>query len=480
MIEGFNLIGGQWVPASSGATFERRNPADQDDAIGVFPDSAADDVAAAVGAVAAAAPQWAATPPERRAAILEAAAVHLEAQAAELVEELVREEGKTRAEAAMEVGRTPMNLRYYAGEALRTTGSTFPSPGEGLVLTLREPVGIVAAITPWNFPLNIPSRKLGPALAAGNGVVFKPSELTPLLAQRLVEALLAGGLPADVLALVQGNGRAGAALAADERVDAVTFTGSTAVGRAIHAAVGSARRSQLEMGGKNPVIVLEDADIAAAAALIVKGAFGLSGQACTGTSRVIAVDTIHDRLLGRVVELAEKIIVGPGADPAVGMGALASAAQLDKFLDYVRIARAEGAELVCGGESLDIGKGYFAAPTVFAGGRADMRVATEEVFGPLLVFLRASDFDEAVALANRTEYGLSAGIVTNDLTRALAFAGRSESGLVKINQPTTGMSMNAPFGGYKASSTQNHKEQAGDSMMRFYQAEKTVYLSTSA
>ncbi|WP_016884182.1 MULTISPECIES: aldehyde dehydrogenase family protein [unclassified Rhodococcus (in: high G+C Gram-positive bacteria)] len=480
MIEGLNLIDGQWAPSSSGATFERRNPADHDDVIGVFPDSTEADVDAAVSAVAKAAPQWAATPPERRAAILEAAAGHLEARTGDLVEELVREEGKTRAEATMEVGRTPMNLRFYAGEALRTTGSTYPTPGEGLVITLREPVGIVGAITPWNFPLNIPSRKLGPALAAGNVVVFKPSELTPLMGQRLVEALLAGGLPAGALALVQGSGRAGGAVAADERVDAVTFTGSTQVGRAIHAAVGPSRRSQLEMGGKNPVVVLGDADVDKAAALIVKGAFGLSGQACTGTSRVIAVDAIHDRLLDRVVELAEGITVGPGADPGVGMGALASKAQLAKFLEYVQIGRDEGAELVCGGASLDRGNGYFAVPTVFAGGSPDMRVVTDEVFGPLLVFLRASGFDEAVALANDTEFGLSAGIVTNDVTKALAFAGRSESGLVKINQPTTGMSMNAPFGGYKASSTQTHKEQAGDSMMQFYQAEKTVYLSPSA
>ncbi|MEN0138201.1 MAG: aldehyde dehydrogenase family protein, partial [Rhodococcus sp. (in: high G+C Gram-positive bacteria)] len=196
MIEGLNFIDGHWVPSSSGEVFERRNPADHHDVIGVFPDSTAADVDAAVSALAKAAPQWAATPPERRAAILEGAAAHLEARAAELVDELVREEGKTRAEAAIEVGRTPMNLRFYAGEALRTTGSTYPTPGEGLVITLREPVGIVGAITPWNFPLNIPSRKLGPALAAGNVVVFKPSELTPHMGQRLVEALLAGGLPA--------------------------------------------------------------------------------------------------------------------------------------------------------------------------------------------------------------------------------------------------------------------------------------------
>ncbi|AOW95093.1 aldehyde dehydrogenase [Rhodococcus sp. WMMA185] len=474
-----NYIDGQWVPSSSGATFTRRNPADHGDVVGVFPDSNSADISAAISALAKAAPQWAATPPERRGAILESAAEYLEERADELIAELVREEGKTRAEAAMEVSRTPMNLRFYAGEALRTLGSTYPSPGEGLVFTLRQPIGIVGAITPWNFPLNIPSRKLGPALAAGNVVVFKPSEVTPLMGQRMVEALLAGGLPAGAIALVQGSGRAGAAIAADERVDAVTFTGSTEVGRAIHASVGPTRRSQLEMGGKNPVVVLEDADVDKAAALIVKGAFGLTGQACTGTSRVIAVDTVHDWLLDRVVELAGEITVGSGGDAGVGMGPLATSQQRDKFLDYVRIGREEGAELICGGEPLGAGDGFFVQPTVFAGGSPDMRIVTEEVFGPLVVFQRAASFDEAVALANDSEFGLSAAIVTNDVAKALAFASRSETGLVKVNQSTTGQSMNAPFGGHKSSSTQTHKEQAGETMMQFYQSEKTVYLSPS-
>lgn len=479
-IHGQNYIDGHWVPANSGATFERRNPADRAEVIGIFPLSDASDVDAAVTSLAQAAPAWAATAPERRAAILEATAAHLEQHAETLIDELVREEGKTVAEATMEVTRTPMNFRYYAAEALRTTGSTYPSPGEGLVMTLREPVGIVGAITPWNFPLNIPSRKLGPALAAGNVVLFKPSELTPLMGQRLVEALLAAGLPANAIALVQGDGAAGSAVTADDRVDAITFTGSTQVGRIIHAAVGPSRRSQLEMGGKNPVVVLGDADLDKAAALIVKGAFGLSGQACTGTSRVLAVDAVHDALLGKVVELAAKIVVGPGIEKSSGMGALASEDQYRKVLDYIRIGIDEGAELVTGGKSLDDGgAGYFVAPTVFAGGTADMRIAVEEIFGPVLLFIRAENFEHALELANDTEFGLSSAIVTSDIGRALAFARRSRTGLIKVNQPTTGMNMNVPFGGYKASSTQTNKEQAGESMMAFYQSEKTVYLAGS-
>jgi alpha-ketoglutaric semialdehyde dehydrogenase len=479
MIEGANFIDGRWLPAVSGETFERRNPADQDDVVGTFPASGAADVHAAVDALDKDAPEWAATPPERRAAILESAAAHLESRSAELIAELVREEGKTTAEATMEVSRTPANLRFYAGEATRTTGDTYPAAGTGLVYTLREPVGIVAAITPWNFPLNIPSRKLGPALAAGNPVLFKPSEITPLMGQRLVEAMLAGGLPPTAIALVHGGAEAGAAMAADPRVAAVTFTGSTRVGRLIHREVGPDRRVQLEMGGKNPVVVAEDANLDAAAALIMKGAFGLSGQACTGTSRVIAVDAVHDELLERVIARTEELTVGPGAEANVDMGPLASAAQLETFLAYVRAGEDDGATLRSGGTTVGRG-GFFVRPAVFSDTTPTMRIVREEVFGPLLAFQRAVSLDDAVRLANATEYGLSAAIVTNDLAAATQFASRSKSGLVKINQPTTGMAMNAPFGGYKASSTQTFKEQAGASMMGFYTLEKTVYLNPVA
>jgi aldehyde dehydrogenase (NAD+) len=475
-VEGANFIDGQWVPAASGRTFARRNPADPDDLVGTFPASDAVDVRTAVDALDKAAPEWAATPPERRAAILESAATQLESRAETLIAELVREEGKTTAEATMEVSRTPANLRFYAGEALRCTGTTYPAAGEGLVYTLREPVGIVGAITPWNFPFNIPSRKLGPALAAGNPVLFKPSEVTPLMGQRLVEALLDGGLPPSALALVQGDGAAGAAVAAEPRVAAVTFTGSTAVGRAIHQQVGPQRRVQLEMGGKNPVVVTQDADLDAAAALIVKGAFGLSGQACTGTSRVIAVDAIHDALADRVVAKAQALQVGPGDQPGVAMGPLANAAQLEKFLYYVQTGITEGATLRCGGTTVS-DHGFFVRPAVFVDALPTMRIVTEEVFGPLVAFQRAASLEEAIALANATEYGLAASIVTSDLAAATRFAHQSKTGLVKINQPTTGMAMNAPFGGYKASSTQTYKEQAGATLMEFYTLEKTVYLT---
>lgn len=482
MIEGLNFIGGTWVPAQSGATFTRVNPADPTDVIGTFPASGPQDVARAVDGLVHAAPEWADTSPERRAAILEAAAAQLESRSAALIAELVREEGKTVAEATMEVGRTPSNLRFYAAEATRVGGVTLPTAGDALVYTLREPIGIVGAITPWNFPLNIPSRKLGPALAVGDPVLFKPSELTPLMGQRLVEALLAGGLPPGVIALVQGDGIAGAAVTTDPRIAAITFTGSTDVGRTIHAQIGPHRRVQLEMGGKNPVIVAADADPEHAAALIAKGAFGLSGQACTGTSRVIVTDANHDAVVDALVTRAEAIKVGPGAEPGIDMGALASAAQYAKFRSYLQAGIEDGASLRCGGGSVTPGGapgGYFVRPAIFTGATPGMRIVDEEVFGPLVAVQRAADMDEAIELANATDFGLSAAIVTNDLSVAQRFARRSRTGLVKINQPTTGMAMNAPFGGYKASSAGTFKEQAGASMMEFYLNEKTVYLNPS-
>ena len=475
-----NYIAGEWVGAASGGTFERRNPAATAELVGTFPQSEQADVNAAVRHLAARHGEWADAAPESRADVLHQAAAILESRQEELARELVREEGKTLGEAAIETRRTPANLRMYAAEALRLTGQTFPSGDGALVLTLRQPVGVVAAITPWNFPLNIPSRKLGPALAAGNAVVFKPSEVTPLLGQRLVEALLSAGVPPSALALVQGGTAAGQALVAHPDVAAVTFTGSTAAGQAIHAAVGPARRCQLEMGGKNAVVVLDDSDLDRATAVIAKGAFGLAGQACTGTSRVIVHEAVHDELAARLAKHALDLQVGDGMTPGIQMGPLATEAQLAKFLDYVEVAQCEGAHLVVGGERLagaGYAGGFFVRPTVFDGVTPNMRIAREEVFGPLLAFLRVSSEEEAIEVADATEYGLSAGIITRDVAKALRFARRVQAGVVKVNQPTTGMAMNAPFGGIKNSSTQTYKEQAGDATMQFYTVDKTVYVS---
>jgi aldehyde dehydrogenase (NAD+) len=475
-----NFIAGEWAGSASGRTAERRNPADEREVVGEAPDSTADDARAAVGAVSDGYREWARRSPEARARALEQAADIMERGADQLAVELVREEGKTLSEARMEATRTPANLRFYAGEALRLAGQTFQPAGEGLVFSSREPVGVVVAITPWNFPLNIAARKLGPALAAGNGVVFKPSEVTPLMGQRLVEALLEGGVPAGALALVQGGAEAGAALVDDERVGAVTFTGSYLVGSAIHRAAGPAKRCQLEMGGKNAVVVLDDADLDQAADIIDRGAFGLSGQACTGTSRVIVHDAVHEELLKRLLERARRRRLGNGLDDGVDFGPLATRGQLEKVHRYLEKAIADGGRLQSGDEPLPdaLAVGYFARPAIFTDVESSSRLAQQEVFGPVLSMHRASSFEEAVEIANHSEYGLSAGIVTGSLERALRFAREVEAGVVKVNQPTTGVAINAPFGGIKHSSSQTYKEQAGDTMMKFYTIDKTVYIGT--
>jgi aldehyde dehydrogenase (NAD+) len=433
----------------------------------------------AVAAVANGYPEWAERGPEARAEVLRRAADILASRADELAHDLVREEGKTLAEALNETRRTPANLHMYATEALKLTGQTFPTGDGSMLLTQRRPVGVVAAITPWNFPLNLPSRKLGPALAAGNGVVFKPSELTPLTAEALVRALLDAGLPTGAIALVHGGGEAGAALVADSRVGAVTFTGSTAVGAAIHGASTPRQRCQLEMGGKNPVVVLADADLDRAAALIARGAFGLAGQACTGTSRVVVEDAVHDELVDRLVAAARARVVGNGLSQGVDMGPLANEAQLEKVQDHLAAASDDGAKLLAGDEPLPAGceHGPFVRPAVLTGVEPDSPLAQQEVFGPVLAVLRVASYEQALEVANGTEYGLSAAIVTRDIGRAIDFARNIDAGLVKVNLPTTGVAMNAPFGGVKNSSTQTFKEQAGDTMMAFYTVDKTVYLS---
>ena len=472
-----NFVGGEWVGAASGRMYQRENPARVDEVVLAAPDSDPVDVAQAVEHVADGYHEWAATAPESRADVILLAADILAARSEELAAELVREEGKTLAEARVETRRTPQNLRMYAGEALRLFGETIPSSGDGLVLTLRQPVGVVAAITPWNFPLNIPSRKLAPALAAGNGVVFKPSELTPLAGQRLVEALLEAGVPGTALALVHGHGPVGKALVSDPRVGAVTFTGSTAVGEAIHASVPPWVRTQLEMGGKNALVVLDDADLDLAADTVAKGAFGLAGQACTGTSRVVVHESVANSLLDRIMERARATVVGDGLTAGVTMGPLASHAQLDKYLTYLQVAAEEGASLETPTRDCAPGGGYFVRPAVFSGVEPGQRLAQEEVFSPILACLTVASYDEAVEVVNGTCYGLSAGVVTSRLDTALRFAHDVDAGVVKVNQTTTGVAMNAPFGGMKRSSTQTFKEQAGPTMMQFYTQEKTVYVS---
>lgn len=475
-----NRIGGDLLDASDGATFERRNPANRAVVVSVAPESAAADVAAAVDAAEQAAVAWRRSTPTRRAEILSAAARILDGRAAELAAEMVAEAGKPLADATNEASRTPRNLELYAGEAYRLTGATFPSDDTPLVYSVLDPVGVVGVITPWNFPLNMASRKIAPALAAGNTVVFKPSPMTPLMGDRLAEAFAEAGLPPGVLNVVHGFA-AGALLVADERVAAITFTGATATGRSIHAAMGLGRRVQLELGGKNPIVVLADADLDAAATVVARSSFSLSGQACTGAGRILVDEVVHDALVERVRALAEAHVLGPGDRPGVTQGPLVDERAVRTMVDVVQQARADGATVVCGGEPRTGGAlaaGNFFPPTVLTDVGPHSPLAQREVFGPVIGFERINGLDEALASANDVEYGLSAAICTRSISAAQRFAAEIQAGMVRVNRPTVGAAFNAPFGGIKQSGTGMHREQLGPTVMDFYTQLRTVWMGS--
>lgn len=476
-VEVSNRIGDQLRPASNGATFERRNPADSRQLVSVAPESTTDDVRAAVDAAVHAAAAWRRTTPTQRCEVLTRAAQILAARADEIAAEMVSEEGKPLADARTEASRTPRNLELYAGEAYRLSGATYPSDDTPIVYSTLDPVGVVGVITPWNFPLNLASRKIGPALAAGNTVVFKPSPMTPLMGERLAAAFIEAGLPPGVLNVVHGFD-AGAHLVADQRVDAITFTGSTATGRIIHAAIGLGRRAQLELGGKNPIIVLADADLAAAANVVARSSFSLSGQACTGAGRVLVQAEVHDELLERVVALAEAHVIGPGNRAGVTMGPLIDDRSVLAMRAVLDRARGDGAAIACGGDvasGVGLDHGNFFQPTILTDVVPGSDLASREVFGPVIGFERITDLDQAIESANAVEYGLSAAICTSSIGSAQRFAAEIQAGMVRINRPTVGAAFNAPFGGIKQSGTGMHREQLGPTVMDFYTTVRTVW-----
>lgn len=476
-----NFVAGKWVGAAGGGTFDRRNPADPDDLIGEFPASTGEDAVAAIEALETGRQEWARANPEQRMQVLERTADLILERVDSLARELTREEGKPIGSATMEWKRTAANFRLYAGEAVRTRGETFPVPATDLVCTVHEPVGIVLAVTPWNFPVSIPSRKIGPALATGNGVVFKPSEISPLTGQRIVEILLEAGLPEGAISLLQGPGKdIGEPLITAPAVKAITFTGSYATGCVIHRQAGPDRRLQLEMGGKNPCIVLDDADPDRAARIAAQGAFNLTGQACTASSRVIVVGDLYDEVVRRIVDIARKHKLGNGLEKEVTMGPLASAAQYDKVAEMIEAGKAEGLEMAFGADELETGlpsRGYFVPPTIFVDVPNESRLSREEVFGPVVCASKASSYEEALDQANSVEYGLAASVVTSNMSRAFSFARDIEAGVIKINSTTGGVALSVPFGGIKHSSNQTYKEQAGHGVMDFYTRTKTVYFS---
>ncbi|MFN8495241.1 MAG: aldehyde dehydrogenase family protein [Caldilineaceae bacterium] len=472
-----NLINGEWVPSSDGKTFENRNPAKLDDVLGTFPLATAGDVQAAIDAANVALSAWADMPGPARGAILDKASQILDARLGEIAMILTREEGKTLAEAKGEVTRARDIFRYYSGEGWRAGGSVIPSnTGGELLYTRREPLGVVALVTPWNFPIAIPAWKMAPALVYGNTVVFKPASFTPQTAMLLVEVLVEAGLPKGVINFVTGSGRTvGDTLVGSPKIHGVSFTGSVSVGMGIYEkAMKNLTRVQLEMGGKNPTIVLKDANIDTAVKLTVAGGFGLTGQACTATSRVIVEEAIANDYAKAMTLAAGNLKVGNGLDTGVQMGPAVSEDQLKTDLDYISVGQQEGAKLLVGGSSAGNG-GYYVQPTVFDNVEPQMRIAQEEIFGPVISIIRAKDFDDALAKANGIGFGLSAAVVTNDLQKAFQFANRIDAGVVKINEPTTGLALQAPFGGFKHSSANTFKEQ-GQAAIEFYTRTKTIYV----
>ena len=473
-----NYIKGEWV--ESGATFENRNPADTDEVVGRFVKGTPADVDSAAAAAAAAFPGWAATNGPARGAILYKAADILDRRFEQISEEMTREEGKTLPEAKGEVRRSINIFRYFAAEGARMAGQVVPSERERVhMFAFRKPLGVVGLVTPWNFPSAIPAWKLAPALVCGNTVVLKPASAAPLSAWRLVEALGEAGLPQGVVNFVAGSGGSlGSALVNAKPLKAVSFTGSCQIGQWLHGEASKRRlRIQLEMGGKNPTIVLADADFNAAVENVANAAFFSTGQKCTATSRAIVEDAIYDRFVAALVERTRKLKVGNGMDPSVHIGPCVDQDQMETVLRYIEIGTKECGAPRIGGSRLTGGvydKGWFVEPTIFADVTEDMTIAREEIFGPVLAVMRARDFEDALRLANNVPFGLSASIQSTNLTRVFDYIYRMEAGLLTVNLPSAGVEYQLPFGGTKDSSF-GPKEQ-GQTALDFYSDFKTVYL----
>jgi aldehyde dehydrogenase (NAD+) len=473
-----NYINGEWV--ESGQTFENRNPANTGDLIALFSKGTAQDIASAADAAATALPAWSATAGPARGNILYKAADLLDRRFDSIAAEMTREEGKTLPEAKGEVRRSINIFRYFAGEGSRMPGAIVPSERDRVhMFAIRKPIGVVGLVTPWNFPSAIPAWKLAPALICGNTVVLKPASAAPLSGWRIVEALHEAGIPRGVVNFVAGPGsELGKALVAAQPLKGVSFTGSCEIGHWLHGEASKRRlRIQLEMGGKNPTIVLADADFNAAVENVANAAFFSTGQKCTATSRAIVEDAIYDKFLAALIERTKKLKVGDGMQPGVEIGPLVDQAQLDTVLKYIEIGKKEAGAPKVGGNRLTGGgleKGYFVEPTIFADVDERMTIAQEEIFGPVLAVMRAKNFDDAMRIANNIPFGLSSSIQTANLSRVFEFVHRAEAGLLTVNLPSAGVEYQLPFGGTKDSSF-GPKEQ-GPAAMEFYTDYKTVYL----
>lgn len=479
-----NFIDGEWTESQNGIRYETGNPADTREMVAQYPSSKPQDCRQAIQAAQEALPQWMGMTAVARGRILSRASQVLDSRKESLAVLLTREEGKTLAESMGEVQRAIDIFRFFGGFSYVLGGQTIPHdlPGNFLY-TRREPLGVVALITPWNFPIAIPAWKLAPALLCGNTVILKPASQTPAMSLEIARAMAEAGLPKGVLNVVIGPGsEIGNELAGHAAVKALSFTGSYPVGRGIYGQLAQRMaRAQMEMGGKNPTLVLADADLDLAVQLVIKAGFGLTGQACTATSRVIVENGVRDAFLEKLTAKTRALRVGNGLHPGIEMGPAVSERQRQSNLDYIDGAVEEGAELLYGGRRLsegDLAYGWFMEPAILDRVTPEMRIAREEVFGPVIAVLTAQDFEEALAIANRSEMGLSASLVTRDLRKAMIYAERIEAGVVKVNQISTGLALQAPFGGVKKSSTDSFKEQ-GAGAVEFYSKMKTVYLDYS-
>ncbi len=477
-----NLIGGERSDAASGRTFESRNPARHSEVIGVFPRSSAADVDAAVAAAQRALRGWRATPWPRRGEIILAAATILEHRKEELARLMTREMGKVLTEARGDVQEAIDMGKFIAGEGRRAFGETVPSELRNKwAMTMRQPLGVVGCVTPWNFPIAIPSWKIFPAVMAGNTVVFKPAEDTPLCALRFVEVLEEAGLPPGVVNIVFGDEEAGEAVVRHPGTVAIFFTGSADTGRLIAATCGSMlKKVSLELGGKNGIVVMDDADLELAVEGALWGAFGTAGQRCTASSRLIVERGVLGDFTDALVARTKALRLGDGLNDGVDVGPIINESQLRRVHEYTEIGLNEGADLLAGGvvaRDGDLGQGFFYTPTVFGGVSASMRIAQEEIFGPTTAILPVESFDEALAAANSTQFGLSLSIYTNDLRHAFAAINELESGIVYVNAPTIGAEIQLPFGGTK--NTGNGHREAGGHVLDEFSEWKSIYIDYS-
>jgi alpha-ketoglutaric semialdehyde dehydrogenase len=475
-----NFINNEWVGSASQTLIKSINPADKEEIVGYVQNSNNVDLDHAVNAAHLAKKSWRQLGQAVRGQLLFKVANILEENLAEIAETMTREMGKTLPEAKGETARGVAILRYYAGEGMRKDGDVLPSTDkDALMITKRAPLGVVGVITPWNFPVAIPIWKIAPALVYGNTVVFKPASESAVTAAKVVDCFAKAGLPEGVLNFITGSGSViGQSLIDHQLLNAITFTGSEGVGAGV--AESAAKRGikfQLEMGGKNPVIVTKDADIDVAVEAVISGAFRSTGQKCTATSRVIVERNVYDMFKGKLIQETKKITVGNGLHEGIWMGPCASEGQLKTVMNYIELGKEEGASLILGGERLtgqDFDKGFYLTPAIFEEVKPEMAIAQEEIFGPVIALIPAADLEEAIQIANDTKYGLSASIFTTNIGSVLEFIDEIEAGLVRVNAESAGVELQAPFGGMKASSTGSREQ--GQAAKEFYTSIKTVFI----